>query len=60
MVTNGEDARHHPFGGFRVTTELMADGRRHIHYYHWPEADEGEDRDPEREEPVAAEDGADE
>lgn len=38
MVTDGNDHGDHPFGGFRVRTEPMADGRRQIHYYEWPEA----------------------
>jgi hypothetical protein len=27
--------RHQPFESFRVTTEVMPDGRR-VHYYEWP------------------------
>ena len=39
MVTDGEGRGHPPMGGYRVSTEEMADGRR-IHYYEWPDEPE--------------------
>lgn len=41
MVSDGSEPIHHPFGGFRVRTEAMPDGRR-IQYYTWPAEGEGE------------------
>ena len=40
MVTGRGDAGHRPFGGYRISTEGMPDGRL-IHYYEWPDAPEG-------------------
>jgi len=49
MVTDDGAVVHQPFGGYKIETEPLPDGRR-IHYYSWTEAtaepDAGPDADP--------------